>query len=169
MAASGLYPNPRVGYQASEISDEGQAGQQGAFFGQEIVTAGKLQRSRDVACQAVQQAQWAWPRNAGACQSDVRRAFYDVLVAQRTVELTEQLVRIGQEGVRAAEACCKAKEVSRVDVLQAADRGRFGPNPGRKGPQPPPGRLAEPGGGRRRGRHAAGAAGGRDSRRPGAT
>ena len=28
---SGLYPNPRVGYQANEINDDKQAGQQGGF------------------------------------------------------------------------------------------------------------------------------------------
>ena len=125
---SGLYPNPRVGYQASEIGDEGQAGQQGAMFGQEIVTAGKLQRARDVDDQAIQQAQWAWAAQRQRVQNDVRRAFYDVLVAQRSVELADQLVRIGQQGVNAAEALLKAKEVSRVDVLQArieADTARI--------------------------------------------
>jgi cobalt-zinc-cadmium efflux system outer membrane protein len=116
---AGLYPNPRVGYQAMEIGDEGQAGQQGAFFGQEIVTAGKLKRSQNVAYQALQQAQWSCAAQRARVQNDVRHAFYDVLVAQRSVELTDQLVRIGQEGVRAADALLQAKEVSRVDVLQA--------------------------------------------------
>ena len=67
-------------------------------------------------------------RSANGRANDVRRAFYDVLVAQRSVELTDQLVRIGQEGVRAAEALLRAKEVSRVDVLQArieADSARI--------------------------------------------
>ncbi len=125
---SGLYPNPRAGYQASEIGDEGRAGQQGAFVGQEFVTAGKLDRARDAAGQAVQQAQWAWATQRQRVQNDVRRGFFDVLVAQRSVELTDQLVRIGQEGVRAAEQLLKAKEVSRVDVLQArieADSARI--------------------------------------------
>jgi cobalt-zinc-cadmium efflux system outer membrane protein len=58
----------------------------------------------------------------------VRRGFYDVLVAQRAVELTEQLVRIGEQGVNAAEQLAKAKEVARTDVLQArieADSARI--------------------------------------------
>jgi cobalt-zinc-cadmium efflux system outer membrane protein len=116
---AGLYPNPVVGYLASEINDEKKAGQQGAFFGQEIVTAGKLQRAKDVACQAVQQAQWAWTAQRQRVHNDVRRAFYDVLVAQRSVELTDQLVLIGRAGVHSAEQLLQAKEVSRVDVLQA--------------------------------------------------
>ena len=125
---SGLYPNPRTGYKANEINDAKQAGQQGAFFGQEFVTAGKLQRAQDAAYQAVQQAEWACAAQRQRVVNDVRRAFYDVLVAQRTVELTDQLVRVGQEGVHAAEQLLKAKEVSRVDVLQArieADSARI--------------------------------------------
>ena len=116
---AGLYPNPRVGYQATEIGDEGQAGQQGAFIGQEVVTNGKLRRNRELAAQVVRQLECAWASQHGRVVSDVRHAFYDVLVAQRTLELTDQLVRIGQEGVRAADGLLKAKEVSRVDVLQA--------------------------------------------------
>ena len=125
---SGLYPNPRAGYQASEIGDEGQAGQQGAFIGQEFVTAGKLQRAKAAAARAVQQAEWAWAAQRQRVLSDVRRAYYEVLVAQRSVELTQQLVRLGEEGVRVAEALFKAQEVSRVDVLQArveADTARI--------------------------------------------
>ncbi len=118
-AQAGLYPNPRAGYQASEIGDEGQAGQQGAFIAQEFVTAGKLQLARDVAAHAVQQAQWALAAQRQRVQNDVRHAFYDVLVAQRSVELTDQLLLIGKQGTKAAEQLLKAKEVSRVDVLQA--------------------------------------------------
>ena len=115
----GLYPNPRVGYQAAEIGDDGQAGQQGGFIGQEFVTNGKLQRSRELAQQAIEQAQWAWAVQHQRVINDVRHAFYDVLVAQRTVELTDQLLRVGQEGVRAADGLLKAKEASRFDGLQA--------------------------------------------------
>jgi len=115
----GLYPNPRIGYLGSEIGDDGQGGQQGAIMGQEFVTAGKLQRSREVAAQQIQEAEFAWQAQRQRVVNDVRRAFYEVLVAQRTVELTDELVRIGQEGVKAADALLKAKEVSRVDVLQA--------------------------------------------------
>jgi outer membrane protein, heavy metal efflux system len=51
--------------------------------------------------------------------TDVRRTFYDVLVAQRKLELAEQLLRIGEEGVRSTEALVKAKEAARADTLQA--------------------------------------------------
>ena len=115
----GLYPNPVIGYQASEIGDEGRAGQQGGFIGQEIVTAGKLRLNRDIARQEIRQAELAWQSQRFRVLTDVRRSFYDVLAAQRALELTEQLVRIGEEGLKSTEALMKAKEVARADVLQA--------------------------------------------------
>ena len=115
----GLYPNPVVGYLGSEIGNEGRAGQQGGFIGQEIVTAGKLQLNRAVASQEIRQAEYAWAAQRFRVLTDVRRGFYEVLVAQRTVELAEQLVGIGERGVKTAEELMKAKEVARADVLQA--------------------------------------------------
>lgn len=116
---AGLYPNPTVGYQGEEIGAEGSAGQQGAFFAQEIVTAGKLGLRSAVAAWGVEQAEHAWHAQRRRVLNDVRSAWYEVLVAQRIAELNEQLVRIGQEGVKAAGDLLAAQEVSRVDELQA--------------------------------------------------
>ncbi len=116
---AGLYPNPRLSYQGNEINDDRRAGQQGATVGQEFVTAGKLRRNQEVAANAIRQAEFAWAAQQGRVINDVRSAFYEVLAAQRTVELSQRLVAIGREGVRAAEALFRAQEVSRVDVLQA--------------------------------------------------
>jgi cobalt-zinc-cadmium efflux system outer membrane protein len=116
---AGLYPNPTAGYMGSEIGNEGRAGQQGGFIGQELVTAGKLQLNRAVVNQEIQQAQWAYHSQRFRVLTDVRRTFYEVLVAQQTMELTGQLVRIGEQGVKSTEQLLKAKEVARSDVLQA--------------------------------------------------
>src|SRR3954463_11946967 len=42
----GLRPNPTIGYAGNQIGDDGSAGQQGGFVGQEFVTAGKLGLNR---------------------------------------------------------------------------------------------------------------------------
>jgi cobalt-zinc-cadmium efflux system outer membrane protein len=115
----GLYPNPVAGYIGAEIGNEGRGGQQGSFVSQEIVTAGKLRLNRSVAEQEIRQAEYAWEMQRQRVLTDVRRSFYDVLVAQRTVELIEQLARIGDEGVKSVEALMKAEEVARGDLLQA--------------------------------------------------
>ncbi|MEN6404945.1 MAG: TolC family protein [Thermoguttaceae bacterium] len=115
----GLYPNPTVGYLGSEIGNEGRAGQQGSYVGQEIVTAGKLRLRRDVVAQEVRQAEFTWQSQRQRLLTDVRRSFYDVLVAQRKMELTEQLLRISEEGMHSTESLVQAKEAARADVLQA--------------------------------------------------
>lgn len=119
----GLYPNPVAGYSGGEMGNEGAAGQQGGFVGQEFVTGGKLRLNRQVACQEIIRLQRELAAQQFRVLTDVRTSFYDVLVAQRTVELTERLVKIAEEGVQAAEALLKAKEASRVDLLQARVEG----------------------------------------------
>ena len=84
--------------------------------------------NRAVASQEVRQAEYAWQAQRFRVLTDVRRGFYEVLVAQRAMELTEQLVRIGEQGLKASEELLKAKEVARADVLQArieADSARI--------------------------------------------
>lgn len=116
---AGLYPNPVIGYQGNEINDDHRAGQQGGFVGQEVVTAGKLRLDQAIVSEEIRQAEFAWQAQRLRVRTDVRRAFYEVLVAQRSVELTQKLVEIGEQGVHTAEELMKAKEVARVDVLQA--------------------------------------------------
>jgi cobalt-zinc-cadmium efflux system outer membrane protein len=116
---SGLYPNPVIGYVGEEVGDEGRGGQQGAFFRQEIVTAEKLRLNRAVVSHEIAKAQQDLEIQRRRVINDVRAAAYELLVAQRTVKLDEQLVRIGDEGTKVAEQLLEAKEVSRADVLQA--------------------------------------------------
>ena len=52
----GLPPNPTAGYTASEIGNDGAAGQHGAFFGQDFITAKKLQRNRAIVSAEISQA-----------------------------------------------------------------------------------------------------------------
>lgn len=115
----GLYPNPVAGYTADEMGDEGRAGKQGAFFGQEVVTSGKLRLNRSVAAWEVQQARTVLEAQRRRVQNDVRSGFYEVILAQRTLDLEAKLVGIGREAVRTTETLLEAKEASRIDVLQA--------------------------------------------------
>ncbi len=115
----GLYPNPAIIYRGEEIGSGGRAGEQGAFFRQEIVTAGKLRHRQAVVAHEIRQAEHARWAQRGRVLNDLRTAWYDVLVAQRAMELNEELVRIGQQGAKAAEDLFDALEVSRIDLLQA--------------------------------------------------
>jgi len=94
-------------------------GQQGAFFGQQVVTAGKLRLNRAVASHDVREAQLAYQAQRHRVLNDVRTGYYDVLAAQESVALNVQLVDISRQGQRAAEQLLAAKEVGRPDVIQA--------------------------------------------------
>ena len=115
----GLPPNPSFGYEGQQIGSAGRAEQDGVFVQQEIVRGGKLGLNRQVAAQ-----EWARREQELAAQqqrviTDVRVAFYQVLVAERQVQLTEQLRSIAAEAVKVAEALRKGMEVGSADVVQA--------------------------------------------------
>jgi cobalt-zinc-cadmium efflux system outer membrane protein len=115
----GLCPNPTAGYAASEIGNEGHAGQQGAYLGQEFVTGGKLRLNRAVASQEVRRAQHELAAQRERVLTDVRIGYYDVLIAQRRLELTQSLVDTTTQAAKTAERLRDAKEATRSDLLQA--------------------------------------------------
>jgi cobalt-zinc-cadmium efflux system outer membrane protein len=116
---AGLYPNPEVGYVASEIGNEGSAGQQGGMVAQQIITAGKLRLSREVAARDVAVAEQELAAQRLRVLTDVRVVFYELLVNQTRVALAQQLMTIGERGIKIAEGLLKAKEVAQADVLRA--------------------------------------------------
>lgn len=115
----GLPPNPIAGYTASEVGNDGRAGQQGAFIGQQFITGGKLRLNRAVASREVRQAQQQWSVIQQRVLTDVRIAFYEVLIAQQRLAVTENLFAVGQQGVQAVEALLKAQEASGTELLQS--------------------------------------------------
>jgi len=116
---AGLYPNPSVGYVGTEIGNEGGAGQQGGMVAQQIVTGGKLRLSREVAARDVAVAEQEFEAQRLRVLTDVRIAFYELLVNQTRATLAQQLVAISERGMKIAEGLFKGKEVAQADVLRA--------------------------------------------------
>jgi cobalt-zinc-cadmium efflux system outer membrane protein len=115
----GLYPNPTIAYSGEEIGDEGTAGLQGGFVQQRFVTGHKLQLNRNVAMQQLQAAQQVLHAQELRVLTDVRMAYFRVLISQRQTELTRQLVGVGEQAVDINERLLRAAEVSRITLLQA--------------------------------------------------
>jgi cobalt-zinc-cadmium efflux system outer membrane protein len=115
---AGLPPNPSVGYLASEIGDDDRAGQQGGYVGQEFITGGKLQLNRAVVAQEIQRAEQQWAAMQLRVQTDVRRAYYSALVAQRRADLSTELVRVSGEAVSASRELIEAEEIPQAGLLQ---------------------------------------------------
>jgi outer membrane protein, heavy metal efflux system len=116
---AGLLPNPTAGYASDEMGDEGTAGMQGGFVGQEIVTAGKLRLSRAVAAQDIRRAEAELEAMRLRVVSDVQAAFYDALIAQHSVRQVTDLLRISNDAVTTTDVLLKQGELSRVELLQA--------------------------------------------------
>lgn len=111
----GLYPNPTINASSPQIA--GNESQWNGFATQEFVTAGKLRLSRAAALRAVQQAQLRYVRTRFDLLTNVRTAFYGVLVAQRRVEVLRMLVNITTRSRQTAEQIFQQGLGTRTDAL----------------------------------------------------
>lgn len=116
---AGLPPNPGVGYEGQQLGSGGQAEQHGVIFSQEIVRGGKLRLDRAVADRDRVRLDQEFAAQQQRVLTDVRIAFYQVLLAQRQITVTQDLIQISQRGAQAVDALYQANEVGRVDILQA--------------------------------------------------
>jgi cobalt-zinc-cadmium efflux system outer membrane protein len=115
----GLPPNPAWGYAGYQLGSGGRAEQHVALVDGELVTGGKLRLNRAIAAEQIAQAEQNLFAQQQRVLTDVRVAFYEALIAQRSLELTQQLLKIARDGQTMAERIFKAGETSQVDFLQA--------------------------------------------------
>lgn len=114
----GLYPNPILYYNGANIT-KSLAGQQGGLIEQRIVTGGKLKLNRAIAAQTVNQATWLQQQQILRVSNTVRLRYYEILGAQRQVELAESLQSIAERAAIASRQLLQSGEGTRPDVLQA--------------------------------------------------
>lgn len=115
---AGLPPNPSLAYQGVEIGNDGAAGLQGAAITQQIITGHKLRLGREVVAREVLAAQQRQATVERRVLTDVRSGYYDVLIAQRKVELVEGLVAAANDSVHASQLLFDAQEIPRIALLQ---------------------------------------------------
>ena len=115
---AGLYPNPVIGYQGVEMGIRDTTGQQGGFVSQRLITNGKRRLDRAIANWQVQESQFQFAVQQRRVLTDVNIRFYDVLVAQRRLELTTDLARIGDDLVGASRKLLEGQQVSENSLLQ---------------------------------------------------
>jgi len=114
----GLPQNPTTGFVASEVGNEGAAGQQGGFVGQNFITAGKLQKNRAIVSAEINRAEQQLTAMHRRVQTDVRKGFYAALLAQRRVELAGELVRLANDAAAASKSLYDAEEIPLAGLLQ---------------------------------------------------
>lgn len=115
-----LYPNPMVSAEGSELGHRDSPGGfiTAPFFSQEVVTGGKLRLSQQVAQREVDQARWRLLGQRFALYTAVRRGYFDVLAAQRRVEIYSELVGLASKATRTTETLVQGRQAALLDLLQ---------------------------------------------------
>ena len=116
---AGVIPDTRVGYIGEEMGAAGTAGFQGAYLSQQIVTGRKLQLDQAVVSNEVAALQQQLAAVQQRVVTDVRKAFFSVLVAQERVELQSRLVRVAKETEQTLTTLFESGEGRLTDQLQA--------------------------------------------------
>lgn len=117
---AGLYPNPTVGYYGDEIRGGYiGGGKQGGFVSQTIVTGGKLRAARRVADLLTQQAETSGEVQRMRILNNVRTVFYQVLAAQRLVDVRQNLAKLAADATQTSHQLANVGQADRPDVLQA--------------------------------------------------
>jgi outer membrane protein, heavy metal efflux system len=117
---AGLYPNPTVGYYGDEIRGGAyRSGKEGAFVNQTIVLGGKLNAARLTAEQQRLQAVTNVDAQRYRVLNTVRSLYYEVLAAQRLVQVRRQLLSLADDAVQTSYQLGNVGQADRPDVLQA--------------------------------------------------
>ncbi len=117
---AGLYPNPTVSYVGDLIGVQGTAGEfQGGIIQQDIITAGKLRLSRAKYKQETVEAEIQMTAQQLRVVNGVYTAFYDVLAAQRLIEIQRELVKNAEDAVKTTEELVNVGQANPPDLLQA--------------------------------------------------
>jgi cobalt-zinc-cadmium efflux system outer membrane protein len=91
------YPNPTIGWQVQPSNDGSTAGVQGPFIDQTIKFGGKLKLAAAAAEMDLRNAELALRRARSDLSTNVRNAYFGVLVAKETVRVNKALARFTDE------------------------------------------------------------------------
>jgi cobalt-zinc-cadmium efflux system outer membrane protein len=118
---AGAWPNPIVGYSAEEIAggrNTEPRGSHGLFVEQTIPLGGKLRLSRRALEHVVDEADARAELQRERVLSSVRTLFYQVLIAERRIEVHERLVVLGSEATGVTAQLFNVGAADRPDVLE---------------------------------------------------
>ena len=118
---AGMWPNPIVGYSGEEITRRGAVdprGEHGFFVEQTIVLGGKLRLSREVFERAAEQAEARIDLQRQRILTSVRSLYYELLTAERRVEVYDRLAALGMEAVGVTAQLFNVGAADRPDFLE---------------------------------------------------
>lgn len=117
---SGLYPNPTAGYYGDMIRGGSYGGgEEGGFIRQTIVLGGKLGAAQRVARLEENEIETSAQIQRQRILNNVRALFYQLLAAQRMVEVRQNLVQLAGNAVQTSHQLGNVGQADRPDILQA--------------------------------------------------
>ncbi|WP_417750051.1 TolC family protein [Rosistilla oblonga] len=114
----GLRANPTVGYNGTQIADQG-TDQHAVFISQTIITGDKLALNRAVVNEALRAQLMQLEAQKYRIATDIRITFYDALAAQQRVNLIRDFQSVAVKGVDLAEQLKEAQDGSQLEIVQA--------------------------------------------------
>jgi cobalt-zinc-cadmium efflux system outer membrane protein len=115
----GLPPNFSWGYLGQQLGSGNRASQHALLIDGELVTGGKLRWNRAIAEQEILRAEQSMFAQQQRVLTDVRVGFYEALLAQRSLDLAQTLLKIAGDAQTTAQRLFGAGETSEVDLRQA--------------------------------------------------
>ncbi|HEV2417278.1 MAG TPA: TolC family protein [Terriglobia bacterium] len=117
---AGLYPNPQIGYEGSEIRGGSfGGGEQGAFIQQTIVLGGKLGLRKRVLEEQQREDETGVAEQRYRLLSDVDQRFYSALATQEIMKLRQNLLQITLDAMKTAHQLGNVGQADAPDILQA--------------------------------------------------
>jgi cobalt-zinc-cadmium efflux system outer membrane protein len=132
---AGLYPNPVAGYVQDQIGSFSQSlptangfavrgkpspgDNVGAFIQWQIVTAGKLRLSRAKFAEEASAARWQAIGQELRVLNSVRIQYFDVLAAQRLIEIHRGIVKLDDDLVRTTSEMVNVGQAAEPELIQA--------------------------------------------------
>ncbi len=117
---AGLYPNPRIGYIGEQIGVNGTIGEfQGGFVRQEIVTAGKLQLSREKYRARASAAEFQALAQEYRVINEVRIRYYRTLGAQKRLDVQLELFETAKDALLTVQEMVNVGQANQADLQQA--------------------------------------------------
>lgn len=115
---AGLPPNPNLGLFIDEAGNENDPGLWGAYLQRKHIRGNKLALGREIKNREANVLEVEFETQATRIRTDVRTAFYKLLIVKEKMALMSQLFQTQQQAVAKAHQLFDAGETPRTDVLQ---------------------------------------------------
>lgn len=115
---AGLHPNPQLGLFIDELGNDNDPGIWGGYLQGNVVRGNKLALGRRVKNREAEVLEIEFEAQVLRIKTDVRTAFYRLLIAQEKYQLAKKLYHTQQNAISKSSQLFEAGETPKTDLLQ---------------------------------------------------